>query len=163
MTNANRVDLADDYLTSQQRALAEAVESDGGFGEGGRSFRIAEHLAAEGGLHRSDVMAATALFLAYTAFQEGNLDAAQGFARRLRGLDPGSVELVFHLMRLEVGREQGWLPRTQYDDLLAYAWRENRFDLAQRAGYIQARDVDPGAAPVGSWAELERTLCPLLA
>ncbi|MGW4486425.1 hypothetical protein ACWEOE_21570 [Amycolatopsis sp. NPDC004368] len=161
--NVNTIHLQNDYLTSQRRALAEAVESDGGAGEGGRSFRIAEHLAAEGGVHRSDVLAATALFLAYTAFREGNLDAAQGFARRLRGLDPSSVELVIHLMRLEVGREQGWLPRAQYDDLLAYAWREDRFDIAQRAGDIQARDIDPGAAPVGSWAELERTLCPLLA
>ncbi|WP_326565822.1 hypothetical protein VSH64_28620 [Amycolatopsis rhabdoformis] len=163
MINTNRVELHDDYLVSQQRALAEAVESDGGAGEGGRSYRLAEHLAAEGGVHRGDVLAATTLFLAYTAFREGNIDAAQGFARRLRGLDPSSVELVIHLMRLEVGREQGWLPRAQYDDLLAYAWRENRFDLAQRAGDIQARDVDPGAAPVGWWAELERNLCPLLA
>ncbi|MFI5608893.1 hypothetical protein [Amycolatopsis sp. NPDC051903] len=163
MVNKSRAGLADDYLTRQQRALADAVDADGGTGDGGRSFRLAEHLAAEGGVHRSDVLAATALFLAYTAFREGNVDAALGFARRLRGLDPDSVQLVFHLMRLEVGREQGWLPRPQYDELMAYAWRENRLDLALRAGDIQARDVGPGQAPTGWWARLERNLCPLLA
>ncbi|HWD03966.1 MAG TPA: hypothetical protein VG674_16105 [Amycolatopsis sp.] len=161
MTGKHRAVPVEDYVTQQQRALAVAVLTEGAAGDGGRSFRLAEHLAAEGGLPRSDILAATTLLLACAALGAGDVGAAQGFARRLRGLDPDSVELVLHLLRLEVGLEQGWLARAHYDELMAYAWRENRFDLVLRAGDIQARDVDHEAA--GWWRELERNLCPLLA
>ncbi|GAA3573085.1 hypothetical protein GCM10022222_66710 [Amycolatopsis ultiminotia] len=141
-----------DYLSRQRYALAQAMRQ----GRGKRSYQLAEHLAAEGGVHRSDVLAATTLLLACRAVREGDSEATKRFTRRLRRLDKGSVELVHQLMWLEAGREQGWLPRAQYDALLAYARRENRFDLARRAGSIQARE----AAPSGWWADLEQRLGP---
>ncbi|MFF0145244.1 hypothetical protein ATK36_4767 [Amycolatopsis sulphurea] len=141
-----------DYLTRQRCALATALRQ----GRGKRSYQLAEHLAAEGGVHRSDVLAATTLLLACRAVRDGDTEAASRFTRRLRGLDKGSVELVHQLMWLETGREQGWLPRARYDALLAYAQRENRFDLVRRAGSIQARED----APSGWWADLEHQLGP---
>jgi hypothetical protein len=144
----------EDYLTRQQRALAEAVVA----GAGDRSFRLAEHLAAEGGVRRSDILAATSLFLAYRAFRDGKTDEAKRFMTRLREQDRDSIKLVRHLVRLEAARAKGWLPKAQYDELLSYAWREKRFDLVLRAGKIESRDV----ASTGSWAELERKYNPLL-
>jgi hypothetical protein len=144
----------EDYLTRQQRALAEAVVA----GAGDRSFRLAEHLAAEGGVRRSDILAATALFLAYRAFRDGKAEEAQRFMARLREQDRDSVKLVRHLVRLEAARAKGWLPKAQYEELLSYAWREKRFDLVLRAGKIESRDVD---SP-GGWAAVERKYCPLL-
>jgi hypothetical protein len=144
----------EDYLTRQQRALAEAVVA----GAGDRSFRLAEHLAAEGGVHRSDILAATALFLAYRAFRDGKAEEAQRFMARLREQDRDSVKLVRHLVRLEAARAKGWLPKAQHEELLSYAWREKRFDLVLRAGKIESRDVD---SP-GGWAAVERKYCPLL-
>ncbi|MDT8911641.1 hypothetical protein [Amycolatopsis sp. PS_44_ISF1] len=144
----------EDYLTRQQRALAEAVVA----GAGERSFRLAAHLAAEGGVRRSDILAATALFLAYRAFRDGKAELVPGFLTRLREQDRDSVKLVRHLVRLEAARAKGWLPRAQYEELLSYAWREKRFDLVLRAGRIEPRAVEP----VGGWAALEREHCPLL-
>ncbi|WP_328603986.1 hypothetical protein OG943_28425 [Amycolatopsis sp. NBC_00345] len=144
----------EDYLTRQQRALAEAVVE----GASDRSFRLAEHLAAEGGVRRSDILAATALFLAYRAFRDGRAEDVQRFLTRLREQDRDSVKLVRHLVRLEAARAKGWLPKAQYDELLSYAWREKRFDLVLRAGKIESRDV----AATGGWAAVERDFCPLL-
>ncbi|MBB4688671.1 hypothetical protein [Amycolatopsis jiangsuensis] len=141
-----------DYLTRQRHALAGALRH----GKGKRSYQLAEHLSAEGEVHRADVLAATTLFLACRAVREGDAEAATRFTRRLRRMDKGSVELVHQLMWLETGREQGWLPRPQYDALLAYARREKRFDLALRAVPIQAREAEAS----GWWAELEHQLGP---
>ncbi|WP_020665105.1 hypothetical protein [Amycolatopsis benzoatilytica] len=140
----------DDYLTRQQRALAETVRR----GRSKRSFQLAEHLAAEGGVNRSDVLAVTAFFLAWRAIRQGDTAAARQYARQLRGLDRGSIDLARQLVRLEAGREQGWLPRVQHDELYSYAWRENRPDLLAKASLIQPRDV-PAA---GWWADLEQSL-----
>ncbi|EFL10603.1 predicted protein [Streptomyces sp. AA4] len=140
----------DEYLIRQQRALAEMVRR----GRRKRSFQLAEHLAAEGGVRRSDVLAVTALFLACQAVQRGDAAAVQRFSSAFRSCERSSMDLARQLMRLEAGREQGWLPRAHYDELFSYAWRENRPDILVKASLIQPRDV-PAA---GWWAEMERNL-----
>jgi hypothetical protein len=140
----------DEYLTRQQRALAEMVRR----GRTKRSFQLAEHLAAEGGIRRPDVLAVTALFLACRAVRLGDTAAARRFAGQLRGMDRDSIELARQLMRLEAGREQGWLPRKHHEELFAYAWRENRSDLVAKVVRLPSRDVPA----VGWWVDLERKL-----
>ncbi|WP_033288670.1 hypothetical protein [Amycolatopsis jejuensis] len=144
----------DDYLSRQRQALAETLHH----GQRKRSFQLAEHLAAEGGVHRSDILAVTTLFLAVHSVRAGDFEAAQRLAGELRSLDRSSVDLARQLFRLETGREQGWLPREHYDELLAYAWRENRPDLVAKVVALQPRDVPPA----GWWADLERCLTALL-
>ena len=140
----------DDYLTRQQRALAETVRR----GRSKRSFQLAEHLAAEGGVRRSDVLAVTAFFLAWRAIRRGDTVSANRYARQLRGLDRGSIDLARQLVRLEAGRELGWLPREQHDELFSYAWRENRPDLLAKVSLIERRDVPAEVC----WEDLERSL-----
>jgi hypothetical protein len=121
-----------DYVTQQIRALAEAVRREGAGGVGARSFQLAEHLAAEGGVHRGDILTATATLLAMTAWCDGAADAARRFAERAGEHDEESRELVTHLLRLEAGADQGWLPEAQAEALLAYARRVRRDDLESR-------------------------------
>jgi hypothetical protein len=134
---------SDDYVTRQTRTLAEAVRAEGARGVGTRSFQLAEHLAAEGGVHRGDVMVATALLLSVVAWCDGEVEAAERFARNLRRYGDDSLELVFHTLRLETGRDRGWLPRADYDALMEYVRREGRADMAARARVIVPRDLDP--------------------
>jgi len=121
-----------DYVTQQIRALAEAVRREGAGGVGARSFQLAEHLAAEGGVHRGDILTATSMLLAMTAWCDGAADAARRFAERAGEHDEDSRELVTHLLRLEAGADQGWLPEAQAEALLAYAQRLDRGDLESR-------------------------------
>ncbi|MGW5746096.1 hypothetical protein [Amycolatopsis sp. NPDC003861] len=121
-----------DYVTRQIRALADAVRREGAGGVGTRSFQLAEHLAAEGGVHRGDIMTATATLLAMTAWCDGEVEAAVRFAELAGEHDEESRELVTHLLRLEAGADRGWLPRDQAEALLEYARRERRGDLATR-------------------------------
>ncbi len=127
-----------DYVTRQIRALADAVRREGAGGVGTRSFQLAEHLAAEGGVHRGDIMTATATLLAMTAWCDGEVEAAGRFAERASEHDEESRELVTHLLRLEAGADRGWLPRDQAQALLEYARRERRGDLATRVAAIAA-------------------------
>jgi hypothetical protein len=127
-----------DYVTQQIRALAQAVRREGAGGVGTRSFQLAEHLAAEGGVHRGDILTATATLLAMTAWCDGAADAALRFAELAAGHDADSRELVTHLLRLETGVEQGWLPEAQAEALLAYAHRARRDDLVSRMRAIPA-------------------------
>jgi len=130
-----------DYVTQQIRALAEAVRREGAGGVGARSFQLAEHLAAEGGVHRGDILTATSMLLAMTAWCDGAADAARRFAARAGEHDEDSRELVTHLLRLEAGADQGWLPEAQAEALLAYAQRLDRGDLESRLRAIAgARD-----------------------
>ena len=121
-----------DYVTRQIRALAEAVRREGAGGVGRRSFQLAEHLAAEGGVHRGDILTATATLLAMTAWCDGEAEAARRFAERAGEHDEESRELVTHLLRLETATDQGWLPQDQAEALLEYARRASRGDLATR-------------------------------
>jgi hypothetical protein len=121
-----------DYVTRQIRALAEAVRREGAGGVGTRSFQLAEHLAAEGGVHRGDILTATATLLAMTAWCDGEAEAARRFAERAGEHDEESRELVTHLLRLEAGADRGWLPQDQAEALLEYARRASRGDLATR-------------------------------
>jgi hypothetical protein len=127
-----------DYLTQQVRALAEAVRREGAGGVGTHSFQLAEHLAAEGGFHRGDILTATATFLAMTAWCDGAADAALRFAALAGEHDDDSRELVTHLLRLEAGADQGWLPEAQAEALLEYARRARRRDIASRVRAIPA-------------------------
>lgn len=130
-------DAGQDYLTRQIGALLEAIRQEGPVGEGRRSFRLAGHLAAEGGFHLGDIMAATAQLLAVHAWNAGYLGAAELLTRSMRDFGAESAELVQHLVRLETGCEQGWLPREDRDDLIAYARRVRRSDIEQRARAIE--------------------------
>ncbi|WP_103349252.1 hypothetical protein [Amycolatopsis sp. CA-128772] len=121
-----------DYVTQQIRALAQAVRREGAGGVGTRSFQLAEHLAAEGGVHRGDILTATATLLAMTAWCDGEAEAARRFAELAGEHDEESRELVTHLLRLESGADQGWLPEEQAEALLEYARRARRGDLATR-------------------------------
>lgn len=125
-----------DYVTRQIRALAEAVLREGAGGVGTRSFQLAEHLAAEGGVHRGDIMTATATLLAMTAWCDGEAESASRFAELAGEHDEESRELVTHLLRLEAGAHQGWLPREQVEALLEYARRARRGDLVLRMRVI---------------------------
>ncbi|MFJ9786442.1 hypothetical protein ACIRSS_43200 [Amycolatopsis sp. NPDC101161] len=125
-----------DYVTQQIRALARAVRSEGAGGVGTRSFQLAEHLAAEGGVHRGDILTATATLLAMTAWCDGEAEAARRFAELAGENDVESRELVGHLLCLEVGAEEGWLPEEQAEALLEYARRARRGDLALRVRAI---------------------------
>jgi hypothetical protein len=98
-----------DYLTQQMRALADAVSAVGPGGDGAQCFRLAEHLAAEGGVHRDDIMTATAALLAMTTWCEGDVVAARRFAVQARAYGRDSRELVANLLRLETGTDQNWL------------------------------------------------------
>jgi hypothetical protein len=131
-----------DYVTRQIRALAEAVLKEGAGGVGTRSFQLAEHLAAEGGIHRGDILTATATLLAMTAWCDGEAEAAGRFAELAGEQGEDSRELVTHLLRLETGADQGWLPREQVEALLEYARRARRSDLALR---LRAIAVAPRA------------------
>jgi hypothetical protein len=133
---------ADEYVTRQIKALLEAVQDEGATGVGTRSFQLAEHLAAEGGIHREDIMAATALLLAMMAWCDGEVDVAERFARRMRGHSRESLELLLQTMRLETGWDQGWLPRAEREELIEYAKRVGRADMELRAQAIEPRDVD---------------------
>jgi hypothetical protein len=130
-----------DYVTQQIRALAEAVRREGAGGVGTHSFQLAEHLAAEGGVHRGDILTATATLLAMTAWCDGAADAALRFAELAGEHDDESRELVTHLLRLEIGADQGWLPQAQAEALLEYARRVRRGDLVTR---VQAIATSPG-------------------
>src|SRR3954452_4240631 len=110
-----------DYVTNQSRALLEAVQAEGPTWSGARSFQLAEHLAAEGGLHRGDIMAATAFWLAVAALDAGQEDVAEQFAKQMRGYGRDSLDLLVQIIRLETGSDQGWLPKDQLDGLIAYA------------------------------------------
>jgi hypothetical protein len=136
----------DEYVRYQSGALVDAVQAEGAGGVGKRSFQLAEHLAAEGGFHRGDIIAATALLLAIMAWCDGEADAADRFARRMREQNPDSVELIEHVLRLETGWDQGWLPRAEYDGLIAYARRTGRKDMEARARVLGPRDVERGPA-----------------
>jgi hypothetical protein len=125
-----------DYVTQQIRALADAVRREGAGGVGTRSFELAEHLAAEGGVHRGDILTATATLLAMTAWCDGEAEAARRFAERAGEHDEESRELVTHLLRLEAGADRGWLPEDQTEALLEYARRARRGDLATRVQSI---------------------------
>lgn len=125
-----------DYVTQQIRALAQAVRREGAGGVGTHSFQLAEHLAAEGGIHRGDILTATATLLAMTAWCDGEVEAAGRFAELAAGNDEESRELVTHLLRLEAGADQGWLPEAQAEALLEYARRARRGDLATRVRAI---------------------------
>ncbi|KZB86054.1 hypothetical protein [Amycolatopsis regifaucium] len=125
-----------DYLTRQVGALLQAIREEGPVGEGRRSFRLAGHLAAEGGFHLGDILAATAQLLAVHAWNNGYLAAAELLTRRMRDFGE-SAELVQHLVRLETGCEQGWLPREDREALIAYARRAERPDIEQRARAIE--------------------------
>jgi hypothetical protein len=125
-----------DYVTRQIRALADAVRREGAGGVGTRSFQLAEHLAAEGGVHRGDILTATATLLAMTAWCDGEAEAARRFAELAGEHDEESRELVTHLLRLEAGADRGWLPRAQAEALLEYAHRARRSDLATRVRAI---------------------------
>ncbi|WP_245805130.1 hypothetical protein [Amycolatopsis australiensis] len=125
-----------DYVTRQIRALAEAVRREGAGGVGTRSFQLAEHLAAEGGVHRGDILTATATLLAMAAWCDGEAEAARRFAERAAEHDEDSRELVAHLLCLEVGAEEGWLPQERAEALLEYARRARRGDLASRVRSI---------------------------
>ncbi|MET8848886.1 hypothetical protein [Amycolatopsis sp. NPDC004625] len=103
---------------------------------GTRSFQLAEHLAAEGGVHRGDILTATATLLAMTAWCDGEVEAAGRFAELAAGNDEESRELVTHLLRLEAGADQGWLPEAQAEALLEYARRSRRGDLETRVRAI---------------------------
>lgn len=133
-----------DYVTQQIRALAEAVQREGADGVGTRSFQLAEHLAAEGGVHRGDILTATATLLSMTAWCNGAADAALRFAELAAGHDAESRELVTHLLRLETGAEQGWLPEAQAEALLKYARRARRSDLVSRVHAMPAAPASPG-------------------
>jgi hypothetical protein len=130
-----------DYVTQQIRALAETVRREGAGGVGTHSFQLAEHLAAEGGVHRGDILTATATLLAMTAWCDGAADAALRFAELAGEHDDESRELVTHLLRLEIGADQGWLPQAQAEALLEYARRVRRGDLVTR---VQAMETGPG-------------------
>ncbi|WP_240490896.1 hypothetical protein, partial [Amycolatopsis vancoresmycina] len=121
-----------DYVTQQIRALAQAVRREGAGGVGTRSFQLAEHLAAEGGVHRGDILTATATLLAMTAWCDGEVEAARRFAELAGECDEESRELVTHLLRLEAAADQGWLPEAQAEALLEYSRRARRGDLATR-------------------------------
>jgi hypothetical protein len=125
-----------DYVTQQIRALARAVRREGAGGVGTRSFQLAEHLAAEGGVHRGDILTATATLLAMAAWCDGEAEAARHFAELAAEHDPESRELVGHLLSLEAGADQGWLPEDQVAALLEYARRARRGDLASRVRAI---------------------------
>lgn len=137
-----------DYVVNQSRALIEAVQVEGPAGTGVRSFQLAEHLAAEGGLHRGDIMAATAFWLAVTALDAGEPEVAERFAEQMRGYGADSVELLAQTVRLETGLDQGWLPRDQFDGLIAYAEREGRADMITKARVITPREL-PAVSPGG--------------
>ncbi|MEQ0560085.1 hypothetical protein ABJI51_13440 [Amycolatopsis sp. NEAU-NG30] len=124
--------MAEDYVTRQIRELAQSVRREGPGGEGTRSFQLAEHLAAEGGIHRGDILTATATLLAMTAWCDGEAEAARRFAERAGEHDADSRELVTHLLRLEAAADRGWLPADQAEALLDYARRARRGDLATR-------------------------------
>ncbi len=126
-----------DYLTRQVGALLEAIREEGPVGEGRRSFRLAGHLAAEGGFHLGDILAATAQLLAAHAWNNGYLAAAELLTRRMRDFGAESAELVQHLVRLETGCEQGWLLREDREALIDYARRARRPDIEQRAQAIE--------------------------
>ncbi|WP_410601080.1 hypothetical protein [Amycolatopsis sp. lyj-90] len=126
-----------DYLTRQIGALLEAIREEGPVGEGRRSFRLAGHLAAEGGFHLGDILAATAQLLAVHAWNNGYLGAAELLTRRMRDFGAESAELVQHLVRLETGSEQGWLLREDREALIDYARRAQRPDIEQRAQAIE--------------------------
>ncbi|MEA5365022.1 hypothetical protein VA596_36195 [Amycolatopsis sp., V23-08] len=130
-----------DYVTQQIHALARAVREEGAGGVGTHSFQLAEHLAAEGGVHRGDILTATATLLAMTAWCDGAADAALRFAELAGECDDDSRELVTHLLRLEIGADQGWLPEAQVEALLEYARRARRSDLVTR---VQAIEAGPG-------------------
>src|SRR2546430_8900140 len=78
----------EDYLTTQSRALLRAIQDEvaaadaGHVEENGHSLRLAEHLAAEGGVRRQDILAARELLLATSAWFRGNEDVADRFAAR---------------------------------------------------------------------------------
>ncbi len=126
-----------DYLTRQIGALLEAIREEGPVGEGRRSFRLAGHLAAEGGFHLGDILAATAQLLAVHAWNNGYLGAAELLTRRMRDFGAESAELVQHLVRLETGSEQGWLLRGDREALIDYARRAQRPDIEARAQAIE--------------------------
>ncbi|RSM81144.1 hypothetical protein DL991_09350 [Amycolatopsis sp. WAC 01375] len=130
-------DAGQDYLTRQIGALLEAIREEGPVGEGRRSFRLAGHLAAEGGFHLGDILAATAHLLAVHAWNNGYLGAAELLTRRMRDFGAESVELVRYLVRLETGSEQGWLPRDDREALIDYARRAQRPDIERRARAIE--------------------------
>lgn len=146
-------DAGQDYLTRQIGALLDAIREEGPLGERRRSFRLAGHLAAEGGFHLGDIMAATAQLLAVHAWQAGYVGAAELLTRRMREFGAESAELVEHLMRLESGCAQGWLPREEYDELIAYARRVRRSDIEQRAQGIRPL---PGAGGLSGVIDPQR-------
>ncbi len=125
-----------DYLTRQIGALLDAIREEGPLGEGRRSFRLAGHLAAEGGFHLGDIMAATAQLLAIHAWQAGYVGAAEALTRRMQEFGAESAELVEQLVRLESGAELGWLPRDEREELIVYARRAGRTDIEKRAQQI---------------------------
>jgi len=125
-----------DYVTQQIRALARAVRREGAGGVGTRSFQLAEHLAAEGGVHRGDILTATATLLAMSAWCDGEVEAARRFTELARRHGQDSRELVGHLLRLETGVDEGRLPEEQVAALLEYARRARRGDLASRVRAI---------------------------
>jgi hypothetical protein len=133
----------DEYVRLQSRALLDAVLAEGAGGVGKRSFQLAEHLAAEGGIHRGDILAATSLLLAITAWCDGEADAADRFARRMREQDRDSVELLEHTLHLEMAWDKGWLSKAEYDGLIAYARRAGRPDMEQRARALGPRELRP--------------------
>ena len=71
-----------------------------------------------------------------TAWCDGAADAAGRFAELAGECDEESRELVTHLLRLEVGADQGWLPEAHAEALLEYAQRARRSDLATRVRSI---------------------------
>jgi len=132
--------MTDEYLTQQAKALVEAVRNEASEGDGTRSFQLAEHLAAEGGVHRGDILTATSVLLSIAAWCDGAPDAAAEFARRAHDHGVDSRELVFHLLSLEAGWEQGWLPTSEHEALIAYARRADRPDIETRLRAIERRD-----------------------
>ncbi|MFI5591278.1 hypothetical protein ACIA5G_39930 [Amycolatopsis sp. NPDC051758] len=138
-----------DYLTTQSRALLRAIQEEvaaadaGHVEENGRSLRLAEHLAAEGGVRRHDILAARELLLATSAWFQGNEEVADRFAARMHRFDPSSKELLCHLMLLETGWDLGWLPLQEHQKLLEYARAVGRPDIELRAGKITPLVVHP--------------------
>ncbi|HEY3690559.1 MAG TPA: hypothetical protein VGL46_09665 [Pseudonocardiaceae bacterium] len=140
----------EDYVTRQSRALLHAIQeeaataADNGLSDGtARSRKLAEHLAAEGSIHRHDILAARELLLATSSWFRGNEDIADLFAHRMRKFDPSLRELLCHLMLLETGWDRGWLPAAEHSALIAYAQAANRPDIEIRAAKITPLFVHP--------------------
>lgn len=113
------MELPDIYETRQGRAMAAALTRAMDTGDLIPAFKLADHIVAESGISRDDVLAAMLFRLSTMASMNGDDDAAEYF--RLLSVEhcsQGANRRTVAAALLAVGIRTGSLPAVQYDRLV---------------------------------------------